>query len=191
MITRRYREAIGLLRKAVEVEPDLYSAHTELGVNLLRQNLIDEAQQHLAVAYRGDPFSAPVVNTLRLIDSYGNFVVSRHEADSKPGSAPNHGSILRLSKKEAPVIEPYVLDLVNRTIATYTKRYGFELKEPVVVELYPLIIEAQCFCGSRSLDYCWRWGRRFVLCSSMVCRGISSSMRRRGRSVFSVSGFRP
>jgi tetratricopeptide (TPR) repeat protein len=138
VITRRYREAIALLEKAVEVEPDLYSAHEELGVNLLRENLIDEAQQHLAIAYRGDPFSAPVVNTLRLIDSYSkNFVVSRHEADSKPGAGPSHGSILRLSKKEAPVIEPYVLDLVNRTIATYTPRYGFELKEPVVVELYP------------------------------------------------------
>ena len=137
VITRRYREAIALLRKAVEAEPDLYSAHAELGVNLLRENKIDEAQQHLAVAYRGDPFSAPVVNTLRLIDSYGNFVVSRHDPDSKPGTPPNKGSLLRLSKKEAPVIEPYVLDLVNRTIATYTKRYGFELKEPVVVELYP------------------------------------------------------
>jgi cellulose synthase operon protein C len=137
VITRRYREAIELLNKAVQIEPDLYSAHTELGVNLLRENKIDEAQQHLQIAYRGDPFSAPVVNTLRLIDSYTNFVVSRHEADSKPGAVPNHGSILRLNKKEAPVIEPYVLDLVNRTIATYTKRYGFELKEPVVVELYP------------------------------------------------------
>jgi cellulose synthase operon protein C len=138
VITRRYREAIALLQKAVDVEPDLYSAHTELGVNLLRENRVDEAQQHLAVAYRGDPFSAPVVNTLRLIDSFGNYVVSPHEPDTKmQGAVPNKGSILRLNKKEAPVIEPYVLDLVNRTIATYTKRYGFELKQPVVVELYP------------------------------------------------------
>jgi hypothetical protein len=50
---------------------------------------------------------------------------------------PNQGAILRLHKDEAPVLEPYVLGLVNRTIATYTGRYGFELKEPVVVELYP------------------------------------------------------
>ena len=137
VITRRYREAIELLNKAVQIEPDLYTAHTELGVNLLRENLIDEAQQHLQIAYRGDPFSAPVVNTLRLIDSYSNFVVLPHAADTKQGASPNKGSLLRLSKKEAPVIEPYVLDLVNRTIATYSKRYGFELKEPVVVELYP------------------------------------------------------
>jgi tetratricopeptide (TPR) repeat protein len=140
VITRRYREAIGLLRKAVEVEPDLYSAHAELGLNLLRENKIEEAQRHLEVAYRGDPFSAPIVNTLRLVDSFDNFVVSQHPAKpAAPGSnaAHNPGSILRLHKDEAAVLEPYVLDLVNRTIDTYSKRYGFELKEPVIVELYP------------------------------------------------------
>jgi hypothetical protein len=107
---------------------------------LLRENKVAEAQQHLQIAYRGDPFSAPVVNTLRLIDSFDNFVVTQHPArPAAPGSdaAPNPGVILRLHKDETKVLEPYVLDLVNRTIDTYTKRYGFTLKEPVIVELYP------------------------------------------------------
>jgi tetratricopeptide (TPR) repeat protein len=140
VITRRYREAIELLRRAIEVEPDLYSAHAELGVNLLRENKVEEAQSHLAIAYRGDPYSAPIVNTLRLIDSLDNFVVKMHPGKPKaPGStaAHNPGVITRLHKDEAAVLEPYVLELVNRTIETYSKRYGFELKEPVVVELYP------------------------------------------------------
>ena len=77
VITRRYREAIELYKKAVDIEPGLYSAHAELGVNLLRENRVDEAREHLTVAYRGDPFSAPIVNTLRLIDSFQNFVRSR------------------------------------------------------------------------------------------------------------------
>jgi tetratricopeptide (TPR) repeat protein len=140
VITRRYREAIALLQKAVEIEPDLYSAHAELGVNLLRENKIDEARPHLELSYPGDPFSAQIVNTLRLLDSFGNFVVSQHAATpAEPGSnaAPNPGAILRLHKDEAAVLEPYVRDLVNRTIETYSERYGFELKEPVIVELYP------------------------------------------------------
>ncbi|HEY9183081.1 MAG TPA: tetratricopeptide repeat protein, partial [Gammaproteobacteria bacterium] len=140
VITRRYREAIALLRKAVEIEPDLYSAHAELGLNLLRENKIEEARRHLEIAYGGDPFSAPIVNTLRLVDSFDNFVVSQHPArPAAAGSnaAHNPGSILRLHKDEAAVLEPYVLDVVNRTIDIYTKRYGFELKEPVIVELYP------------------------------------------------------
>ena len=140
VITRRYREAVALLQRAVEIEPDLYSAHADLGINLLRENKIDEARPHLELAYRGDPFSAPLVNTLRLIDSFDNFIVSQHPA--KPvaagsNAANNPGAILRLHKDEAAVLEPYVLDLVNRTIDTYSKRYGFTLKQPVIVELYP------------------------------------------------------
>jgi cellulose synthase operon protein C len=136
VITRRYREAIALYRRAVEVQPDLYAAHTELGVNLLRENRIDEAQRHLAIAYRGDPFSARIVNTLRLIDSFDNFVVKSFGRAADPDST-EPGVILRLHKDEAEVLEPYVLDLVNRSIDVYTERYGFELAEPVIVELYP------------------------------------------------------
>src|SRR5262249_38290214 len=128
VITRRYREAIDLYQRAVEIEPALYSAHAELGVNLLRENRVDEAYEHLQIAYRGDPFSAPVVNTLRLIDSFKNFVVSERLPDREapqpqpppaPGAEPpakNPGALLRLHKNEAAVLEPYVLDLVNRTI---------------------------------------------------------------------------
>ena len=135
VITRRYREAIALLRKAVELKPDLYSAHAELGVNLLRENKVDEAQRHLAFAYRGDPYSPQIVNTLRLIDSFDNFVVATHEPDE--GSPYDPGVILRLHEREAEVLEPYVLALVRDSIARFSERYAFTLKEPVVVELYP------------------------------------------------------
>lgn len=139
VITRRYREAIELYQRAVEIEPDLYSAHAELGTNLLRENKVADAQRHLQIAYRGDPFSAPVVNTLRLIDSFDNFTVTEHlpPPDAAATSPRNPGAILRLHKNESPVLEPYVLDMVNKAIETYSERYGFELKEPVVVELYP------------------------------------------------------
>ena len=79
LINRRYREAVELLFEAVRIQPDLWTAHAELGVNLFRQNRVEEAQAHLALAYRGDPFSAQTVNTLRLIDSLENFVVLRRE----------------------------------------------------------------------------------------------------------------
>jgi tetratricopeptide (TPR) repeat protein len=138
VITRRYREAIALYQRAVDIQPDNYAAHAELGVNLLRENKMVEAQQHLAIAFRGDPYSKPTVNTLRLIDSFDNFAVLTFPAEpAPPGGAANPGVILRLHKDEAPVIQEYVLDLVKRSIQTYSKRYGFELKEPVVVELYP------------------------------------------------------
>src|SRR5690606_33851625 len=105
VITRRYREAIALLQKAVELKPDLYSAHAELGVNLLRETRVAEAQQHLAIAYQGDPFSPQIVNTLRLIDSFENFVVSMHEPVE--GQPYDPGVILRMHESEADVLEPY------------------------------------------------------------------------------------
>ena len=87
LINRRYREAVGLLFEAVRIQPDLWSAHTELGVNLLRQNRVEEAQAHLALAYQGDPFSAQTVNTLRLIDSFENFQVLRRELPARETEA--------------------------------------------------------------------------------------------------------
>jgi tetratricopeptide (TPR) repeat protein len=136
VITRRYRQAIELLQQAVTIQPDLWAAHSELGVNLLRENRVDDAQRHLTIAYRGDPFSAKIVNTLRLIDSFDNFkVITRGPRMGEEPGVP--GMILRLHNDEADVLEPYVVDLVSRSIETFTARYQFDLEEPVIVELYP------------------------------------------------------
>ena len=206
LINRRYREAVDLLFEAVRIQPDLWTAHAELGVNLFRQNRVEEAQAHLAVAYQGDPFSAQTVNTLRLIDSLENFVVLRRELPPPEVDAPQAGEdaiaetgaggetaagvsaetttapeettgvspettaapgetttvsgeitadvsaettaalgetstppgmLLRLHKDEASVIDAYVTDLVTDSVRAFTERYQFELKEDVVVELYP------------------------------------------------------
>jgi tetratricopeptide (TPR) repeat protein len=136
VITRRYREAIALYQKAVEIQPTLYAAHAELGANLLRENKIAEAQRHLAIAYSGDPFSARTVNALRLIDSFDNFVVTSYGKALDPASQ-EPGVILRLHKDEQPIIATYVRDLVDRSIEAYSERYGYALEEPVIVELYP------------------------------------------------------
>ena len=135
LINRRYREAVELLFEAVRIQPDLWTAHAELGVNLFRQNRVEEAQAHLALAYQGDPFSAQTVNTLRLLDSLDNFVVLRRELPGSTTARP--GMLLRLHKDEAPVIDAYVTDLVADSIQAFTERYQFELEEDVVVELYP------------------------------------------------------
>ena len=178
LINRRYREAVDLLFEAVRIQPDLWTAHAELGVNLFRQNRVEEAQAHLALAYQGDPFSAQTVNTLRLLDSLENFVVLRRElperevgagvntqvgAEGETAAAVSAETtavagetaplgettaaagetmarpamLLRLHKDEAPVLDAYVTDLVADSVRAFTERYQFELKEDVVVELYP------------------------------------------------------
>jgi tetratricopeptide (TPR) repeat protein len=139
VITRRYREAIDFYQRAVSVQPDLYTAHTELGVNLLRENRIDEAYEHLMIAYEGEAgySSDKTVNTLRLIDSFDNFTVDTYTAETSPAGG-GAGVILRLHNDEAEILTPYVLDLINDSIATFSERYAFTPEEPVIAELYPV-----------------------------------------------------
>lgn len=134
VITRRYREATERLRKAVEIAPRLWRAHAELGVNLMREGLDDEGRRHLEIAYKGDPYSAKTVNTLRLLDSYDQFDNIEDRESSADGSVQ---AIYRLDKDESELLLPYVRDLTNRAIAEFTRKYGFELKSPVRVEFYP------------------------------------------------------
>lgn len=136
VITRRYREAVELLRQAVAIEPTLYSAHAELGVNLLRDNRVAEATTHLEIAYSGDPFSTQTVNTLRLLDSFDNFTFKAHGELEVDGSTVPR-VLLRLHEDETGVLEPYVLELIYDSIDVFSERYEFELREPVIVELYP------------------------------------------------------
>jgi tetratricopeptide (TPR) repeat protein len=136
VITRRYREAVELLRKAVAAEPRLWSAHAELGTNLLRDNHIVEGSEHLRIAYAGDPFSTQVVNTLRLLDSLDNFTFKGHGEMEVDGAIVPQ-VFLRLHEDETQVLEPYALELIYDSIRNFSERYDFALKEPVIVELYP------------------------------------------------------
>ena len=131
VITRRYRDAIAWYEKAVTIQPDLAEAHENLGINLLRDNQISRARQHLQTAYERDPFSPRTVNSLRLLDSLNDFrVIDDRNSASVPIS-------LRLHADEAAILAPYAVSLIRDSIKAFTGRYGFELAEPVVVEMYP------------------------------------------------------
>jgi len=137
---RRYREATPLLRKAVAIQPDLWSAHAGLGANLLRQGEIDEARQHLVKAYEGDPYSPTIVNTLRLLDRVDEVETSVAKISLPAGAAEDVADVevrLRLNRKEAQALRPYVLEVARDSITTFSQRYGFRPREPVTVELYP------------------------------------------------------
>jgi tetratricopeptide (TPR) repeat protein len=135
VITRRYRDAIDLYQKAVDIEPGLAAAHEELGVNLLRDNQMSRARKHLEIAHNVDPFSPIAVNTLRLLDSFENFRLVTdpllpHDSRAVPIT-------LRLHKDESEVIAPYAITLTRDSIKEFTQRYDFELGEGVVIEMYP------------------------------------------------------
>ena len=144
VITRRYREAGDLYRKAVDRDPQLWSAHADLAVNLLREGEEDEAARHLELAYRGDPYSAKTVNTLRLLDSFENFKTFSNldtPLPDEPGALDDSFEkptvIVKLHKDEADVLRPYVIELAELSLETFRAKYQFTPKKPVRIELYP------------------------------------------------------
>jgi tetratricopeptide (TPR) repeat protein len=140
VMRRRYNEATPFLRKAVEVQPTLWSAHEDLGANLMRLGALDEARQHLQKAYEGDPYSPTTVNTLRLLDRVGEIDVSQTRL-TLPASASTAASevdlVLRLNKKESAALRPYVMEVARDSIVTFSQRYGYRPSRPLTVELYP------------------------------------------------------
>lgn len=126
VINRRYEEGIQYYRKAIAAEPDLFEAHSELGINLMRLGREAEARQELEIAFNGGYKDKATTNTLVLMDSYNRFTTFE-----------TNNTILRLNKKEADVLHPYFESEMKRAIATYEKKYKTQLSVPVQVEVYP------------------------------------------------------
>lgn len=134
IMRRRYRQATDRLRQAVAAQPDLWSAHAELGLNQMRLGDLGEARKHLALAYSGDPYSPVIVNSLRLLDRIDEFELIRTEIEVQGRPVTLQ---LRMHRSEAQVLQPYVAQLATDAIRTFTQRYRFNLTEPVTLELYP------------------------------------------------------
>jgi tetratricopeptide (TPR) repeat protein len=126
MLNRRYEEAIAHFKKAIELNPALDSARSQLGVNLMRIGKEEEARLHLEQAYDNGWRDNPTVNTLRLMDSYKNFVTLK----SAKGE-------VRLHKKEAELLQLYIPRELDRAVTTFEKKYKLSIREPVRVEVYP------------------------------------------------------
>lgn len=135
IITYRYREAVALYQAAVDVNPDISMAQRDLGVNLLRVNDIFGARFHLNKAFELDPYDAQTVNGLRLLDGLDDMQVTIADVDDESGN-PLGRILLRLDREDADALEPYVLELAERAMRTFSERYDFRLKKPMVVELY-------------------------------------------------------
>jgi cellulose synthase operon protein C len=122
----RFDDAIVYYRKAIEADPRLWSARSQLGVSLMRLGQEDEPFKQLEMCYNNGYRDAQTVNSLRLLDSYKNFVNYKE-----------NGTILRLRKNEAELLHPYFAAELQRIIATYDKKYKMKLTGPVQVEVYP------------------------------------------------------
>jgi tetratricopeptide (TPR) repeat protein len=134
VLNRRYEEGIEFYRKAIDTQPDLWKAHSEMGINLMRLGQDDEARQELELAWNNLYQDKPTKNTLTLMDSYKNFEFFKTD-----------NTILKLNVKEttgrhykeSDVLRPYFEAELKRAIDVYEKKYQYHLDRPVQVEVYP------------------------------------------------------
>lgn len=126
VINRRYTEAIAYYRKALDLNPRLWEARAQLGVQLMRMGEDQEAREQLERCYNAHYQSYETVNSLRLMDKYKNFVTFKTPT-----------TILRLEKKEADLLHPYFESEMKKALAVYEKKYQLKLNAPVQVEVYP------------------------------------------------------
>jgi len=122
----RYEDAVMYYRKAIKAAPQLWAAHSALGINLMRLGKEDEPLRELKLSYNNGYRDAATVNSLRLLDSYKDFETFRDDT-----------TILKLKKIEADLLRPYVQAELHTIIATYEKKYRMKLPDPVQVEIYP------------------------------------------------------
>jgi tetratricopeptide (TPR) repeat protein len=123
---RRYEEGVAYYRKAIALDARLWSAHSQLGVNLMRLGEEEEPRRHLELAYNNGYRDAATVNSLRLLDSYRDFSTFKDDT-----------IVLKLKMKEAELLRPYVADVAARAIAGYAAKYRMTLPGPVQIEIYP------------------------------------------------------
>ena len=126
IMNRRYDDGVAYYRKAIDLDPRLWSAHSELGINLMRLGQVDEPRRQLEISYNNGYRDAATVNSLRLLDSYANFTVFK-----------SGDRILKLDSKEAAILRPYVDDVLTRAMTTYARKYQMTLPAPVQIEVYP------------------------------------------------------
>jgi tetratricopeptide (TPR) repeat protein len=125
-INRRYQEAIVYGRKALELDPSLWDARTDLGINLMRLGNDAEARQELKRCYDAHHSSAQTRNALKFLDTLNEYQTF------KSGNVE-----LILNKKEAALLRPYIEPELQKAVAAYGRKYKMELPGVVRLEVYP------------------------------------------------------
>jgi tetratricopeptide (TPR) repeat protein len=121
----RYEDALTYYRKAIELDPRLWAAHSALGIDLMRMGQEEEPLKELELSYNNGYRNAATVNSLRLLDSYKNFQIFRDDT-----------TILKVKKTEANLLQPYIQAELHIILAAYDKKYQMKLPKPVQVEVY-------------------------------------------------------
>jgi len=122
----RFREGAAYQRRALEIDAEFAPATIQLSQDLLRLGEETEGWRLAKAGFEQDGYDVVSYNLLTLQENLSKFRTLEDE-----------DFILRMETREANVFGTRVLELLHRAKKTLCKKYGLELNEPVVVEMFP------------------------------------------------------
>ncbi len=127
-LSKKYRFAEGSAyqRTALTIDPAYLPAKVQLCQDLLRIGEEDEGWKLAAEVFAADAYNVLAYNLVTLGDRLAGFRTLKAD-----------GFVVRMDPREADLYGARVLDLLSRAKKTLAARYGAEVAEPVVVEIFP------------------------------------------------------
>lgn len=122
----RFAEGAAYQRRALAMDGDYLPARKQLASDLLRLGREEEGWQLADRAHQDDPYDVNLYNLVTLRDALRQFTTL--EAD---------GLVVRMEAREAAIYGERVLELLREARAVLPARYGLELDQPVLVEIFP------------------------------------------------------
>jgi tetratricopeptide (TPR) repeat protein len=122
---RRYQDALSFARQAVTQDSASSVARGALGMNALRVGHFDTARVHLERAFAGDPYHVWIKNTLDLLDTFGEYRETKTDRFH-----------LIIHQREAAVLAPYLLEILDEGFDQLAARYGYKPPTPIRLEVY-------------------------------------------------------
>jgi tetratricopeptide (TPR) repeat protein len=121
----RFDDAAGFARQAVERDPQDSVAHADLGLYLLRTGDETTARAELETSWSLNKSDPVTKNLLDMLDHLETFEV-----------VPDGDLIFKFPKQDVAVLKPYALAIGREAYKTFTERYGFTPKGPILVEIF-------------------------------------------------------
>ncbi len=122
----RFEEAVVLSRKALEIDPNDVRTLSALGVQLLRTGDEAEARQVLEKSFAIDKFDKTTFNLLTMLDSLDKF-----------DTHTDGNIVFKSHPSETAVMREYVAPLAQQALATFSEKYKFTPKGPILIEMFP------------------------------------------------------
>jgi tetratricopeptide (TPR) repeat protein len=122
----RFAEGAALQREALGYETNYLPAKAQLAEDLLRLGQETDGWSLAEQVHQEDGYDVRAMNLVTLKDTMAGFT-----------SLTNAHFVIRMSPREAAVYGTRVLDLLERARSNLCARYGLDLKEQVLVEVFP------------------------------------------------------